>query len=148
MQIKEVEHDDELSQLFEMVLHFKSLSHFKHLPVDLQHTLATVIRFMQSETCAAFIAVKGGKVIGFLLAECYASDFSNHLLATENGWFVEEAHRGTRAGEKLLEHYLQWSNNRGCLETYLAINSGLNMEVPRRLSSKFGFTAIGTIARV
>lgn len=148
IKIRTVQTEQDLKELVQLAWEFKKVSHFSHLPFDETATLATILRYVDGPNSAVFIAVKEGTLIGFIMCERFKSDFSEHELASENGWYVTEAHRGSKAGEQLLEAYLTWSTANGCLETYLAINSGITPEVPRRLASKFGFTQIGIIARV
>jgi hypothetical protein len=87
--------------------------------------LKTVILGPQSEGIV-LVALKETKPIGMLVGVAREPVFTRSKVAMELGWWIEEAHRKTRASFLIYDAYEDWAKRIGCTHVQGAYLPGVS----------------------
>ena len=95
------------------------------------------------DTHFAMVAEKDGRLVGMLLGYITEHYFGRDLIALDYMWFVDQEHRGSRAGVELLFAFQDWAKSKGVAEIYIGLSSGVHAEKTGALLTKLGYDVVG-----
>jgi GNAT superfamily N-acetyltransferase len=104
---------EEIPIIITLVKQFESFSQL--VKVDVEHTISTYTKFVQSGMGKIFLLKVDREIIGGLGAILAPDLHTGHLTAIECFWFVIPEHRG--GGLSLLTAFEQWAREQGCTKT-------------------------------
>jgi len=84
-----------------------------HVTVDIEHSIKSYTRFIESGIGTMLLLKKDGEIIGGLGCLKYPDLHSGELTAVETFWFVDPQHRGK--GLKLFDAFEAWADKHGCV---------------------------------
>lgn len=131
--------EDDVPSILVMMEKFYKASPYSDVKYEEQGVLSTIFSIMSDIVNSVIIlALDDGVPVGVIAGTSCKSLFSFEKIAAELVWWVEDSHRNTRAGYKLLEAFEYWAFNvikaTGLSMVYLE-NSNLD-----RLYSKRGYS--------
>lgn len=91
------------------------------------------------------IAEREGEVIGGFAGVCEPHWFSDDLIATDLGLFVEPGKRGGLAAYWLVDAFLTWANERGASIIDILVNTGVRTEQTTELLKRLGGRVAGNV---
>jgi GNAT superfamily N-acetyltransferase len=86
-----------------------------------------------------------GEIIGGILAYAAYEVFSDKRTASDQGIFVKEQYRGTRAAFKLVRAFEAWAEAVGCVKISVGVSAGIDNPRAERLYEGLGFREVGKI---
>lgn len=93
-----------------------------------------------------WVAVRDGKVIGFLWASVHAmAPWNPRPVASDFLFYIEPEYRGTVTALMLIKEYRAWAGKIGCVEARLSLASGINEERVGRAYDILEFKPFGTV---
>lgn len=97
---------------------------------------------LSRQDAAALLAFEGDKSLGFieLTLRREAEGCQSSPIGYIEGWFVEEAARGTGVGKALIEAGERWAREHGCVE--MASNTGIANEAGQKAHLALGFGVV------
>ena len=95
------------------------------------------------EHCFGAVAYIGPDMVGMFAG--YTTDyfFGPELVACDLFWYVSPAHRGSRAGLKLLRSFESWAKSRGVSEISAGVSTAVAFERTGALLQRLGYTQVG-----
>ena len=137
-QIVEVGHE------IQRLSRFGQLYAFDHKRVTQQVNSIIQIGQDKNKTHCLFVAVNSkNKIIGLLIGSTDQHMFSDQIVASIVIIGVLQEHRMSGAGVRLLGAFRKWAENRGAVELYAGINSGMNLSTMDRYMKRLGFVQTG-----
>ncbi|MCC7310798.1 MAG: GNAT family N-acetyltransferase [Sulfuritalea sp.] len=91
------------------------------------------------------VAERDGEIIGGFAGIIEEHWFSDDLVATDMGLFVEPGKRGGFAAAALVSAFLDWAEQRGAKMTDILINTGVRVEDTAKLLDRLGGGRVGLI---
>lgn len=86
------------------------------------------------------VAVRGGQVVGTLIAVLIKHWLNRRLFAGELVLYIQPGHRGTRAFPALVAGYETWAASQGAVKTVLGVSSGIASKRTVRSYERLGYT--------
>ena len=90
---------------------------------------------------------RDGVVVGLLLGYVTTFSFGDDKLAQDIVLFIEPTARGGVGALRMIERYVAWAQEKGCVEVQLGESSGANPELVDKLFTHAGFKQIGQLYR-
>lgn len=91
------------------------------------------------------VAERDGQIIGGFAGVVEPHWFSDDLIATDLGLFVEPGKRGGFAAAALVGAFLEWAERRGAKMTDILINTGVRVEDTAKLFNRLDGEQVGLI---
>ena len=94
-----------------------------------------------------FVAVNAGETVGFFMGYIDTYYFGNTLTSYDLLIYVDEKHRGSSTGVKLLQYYINWARERGVTDNNIRLGDSaeIDSEAVGRLFKHMGFREHGKL---
>jgi GNAT superfamily N-acetyltransferase len=126
------------------VNHAESRLHW--LPFDEAKIRASLEKMAASpapSNCAIVARDESGRLVGYLAGSIDEYFFCRERVATSIFLFVDPGRRGGLAAVKLVLAFRQWALNRGAVELYIGVASGVTVERTGRFLQRLGLRHTG-----
>lgn len=95
-------------------------------------------RLIASEDGFLMMAERGERPIGVMAATVMEHWMSDDKIACDFGLFIDPAQRGGMLAARFVCTYRQWARERGAIDTFLGISTGVHVEQTARFYKTLG----------
>ena len=134
---------DDAMGVFKLAASMHAETDFKHCKFNPEKTFNALMHWIQSEGNVIFITVADKEPTGLLVGNLTTQWYSSDLYAIEKLFYVDPAHRGTRAAFYLVRAFIQWGYDNKAKHIAAGIASGSG-DAGARLYQKFGMKNLGS----
>ena len=136
----------DVEELVELGARMHEESAYAHLPYDAGKVRRLIASSAEeSDTQLVLVAEAEGQVIGMLSGYLTDYFFCDETVACDMALFVEKGHRRGGAAVRLIRGFQDWARRRGAREVYLAVSTGVDIDVTGRFYEKMGFSRVGAV---
>lgn len=136
---------DDLAQIIAMGAEMHRTSNFQDMRFDRRQFAEFVVELIAGKEHVVYVAERGGRLIGALLASVVKSYIGPDLVAHEHALFVRPEGRGSAAALRLLHAYRDWAVEQGARRINAGNSAGMDDEKYVKLLSHAGFQQAGSI---
>lgn len=122
-EIRQATHDDLPAILILAEQLYTESPHFSRFTFSYEKAANLLHQLVDSPIGCVLIAVKDGDTVGMLVAMVIEHLVSTDKMATDLGFFVDPAHRGSTIGVRLIKAFEAWANEKGIVELTLEVNT-------------------------
>ncbi|WP_191601786.1 GNAT family N-acetyltransferase [Marinomonas algicola] len=117
---------------------------WKHATFSRRATLATAKQFILSPDNEVFLAVKDDQIVGYAFCLISRYFFSEQLFGADLSFYVKPEARGGFLGASMIRKMKRYLKEKGALELFLTINSGVDVDNTVKLSKSLGAENLGS----
>lgn len=124
-----------------------SEGHFKHTEYDEEKVINLFMGIIANDSQCCFVAVNSGETVGFFMGYIDTYYFGNTLTSYDLLIYVDENHRGSSTGVKLLQCYIKWALDHGVTRHNIRLGDSaeIDSEAVGRLFKHMGFREHGKL---
>lgn len=150
MLVRNPENITEIAQALTLAEKFHAQSEFSHRAFS-KNKVSGLMFSYNADTSGDYlfklVLNDAGEIIGGIMAFMTEPYFSEDRVAFDNGIFIDENKRGSRAAFLLLNEYVKWAVERGAKEVWFGETAGIAREAFAKLMAHCGFTNQGSFYR-
>ena len=137
----------DIMQLLALGKKMHSEGHFKHTEYNKQNVIRLFMGIKDDDSKCCFVAVKAGETIGFFMGFLDTYYFGNTKTSYDLLIYVDEKHRGSSTGVKLLQCYINWARKHGVTDNNIRLGDSaeIDSEAVGRLYKHMGFREHGKL---
>lgn len=118
---------------------------FSRMRFDNDKAAGAIAGAIASPNGFAYVAERGGQVIGGMVAMVAPHYFSPDLVACDLALFIGPEHRGGLAATRLISAYAEWATERGAVLIQLGVMTGVNVDKTEALLHRLGWNRSGLV---
>lgn len=131
--------DNQFDEFFELVKAMVAEAEFHEAVPDKE----IIWKTFKNPNVATFVAIKEGKIIGFLAGVIGPYFFSTKKRVCDIGFYVIPEHRGSRAAIRLLAALENWAKENKITDVCIGQTTAVNMEKTQQFYNRLGYSTVG-----
>ncbi|MEQ8710275.1 MAG: GNAT family N-acetyltransferase [Rhodospirillales bacterium] len=140
--IRQIEERD-IPALVELGALMHAESSFADVPFDGREAFALASRCIEKENWFCAVAERNGAPVGMFVGNDAPFYFSQARGGFDKLWYVTPTWRGSSAGIRLLNSFLDWCRLRDLRFVRIGINTGVGTDQTGHMLQRLGFTSTG-----
>lgn len=121
---------------------------WKHVTLSRRAIKATAKQFILSPDNEVFLAIKNNEIVGYAFCLISRYFFSEQLYGADYTFYVKPEARGGFLGASLIRKMKQFAKDKGAIEFFLTINSGVDQDKTIELTKGLGAKDLGKMLSI